>query len=516
MQHRTRTLRTWLSTAIVALATYAGLAGLHFSPGWGAALLALGAGALAVFSIDLGVLASIVALSLPLLAASPVLGITFLILGIAALRYLGDDGGRAYFIIAAAVAGAFFGPAWAAAALAGYILGVAEGALAAAIACLAVQALGLSLGQGVLGATVAGGTSALLDTAAMPANMLSPSWVAASFSGIDAGSVDRTLAAFTGASNTWALVLQPVLWAIAAATAGALAHYLRESDRDYLSPLAAVSGAAVPALGVVVVGPLLGIELPSSTVAIALVSSTVVAGVLAFVWDRAFPAPVPASQPAVSATSPVSTVASDDADVDELLRLIATAEDRLAVEHTTTATVLITDMKSFARMTEEDGSVLTAKAIQRHRDLLLPVIDSFGGHGKSTGGDGLVAAFDDPSRAAQAAVEMQRTLDDHNRAHPHERELKVRIGVADGEVVLDKRGRPFIGAALNLAARVMNIAEGGQALATLSVASASMAAVRTHSHGAFALKNLAQPVEVVELLWRDDQLPADPREWLSA
>ena len=155
-------------------------------------------------------------------------------------------------------------------------------------------------------------------------------------------------------------------------------------------------------------------------------------------------------------------MASEDADVDELLRLIATAEDKLASQHTSTKVVLITDMKSFSTMTEEDGSVATAKAIQRHRDLLIPIIMSQGGQGKSTGGDGLVAAFDTAVSGLSAAALMQQALAEHNAEHPGEREIWVRMGLASGEVVLDNGGRPFIGAALNLAARVMNLADGGR------------------------------------------------------
>jgi len=204
--------------------------------------------------------------------------------------------------------------------------------------------------------------------------------------------------------------------------------------------------------------------------------------------------------------------ASEDADVDELLRLIATAEDKLAAQHTSNRIVLITDMKSFSRMTEEDGSVATAKAIQRHRDLLLPIVSRNHGAGKSTGGDGLVAAFENGEDALKAAVEMQVALAAHNSAHPDERELWVRAGLASGEVVLDKGGRPFIGAALNLAARVMNLADGGQILATADVASvAQAAAVSVHFFGQVELKNIAKPVEIAEVLWNPSQEPHDPR-----
>jgi len=244
-----------------------------------------------------------------------------------------------------------------------------------------------------------------------------------------------------------------------------------------------------------------------SELAWPVLGSVILAVGFALVWDRLFPLEVVPGSDVPARTS----LDAEDADVDELLRLISTAEDRLASEHTTRKVVMITDMKSFSRMTEEDGSVLTAKAIQKHRDLLLPIIESHGGHGKSTGGDGLLAAFDTASEAIRAAAEMQQALDAHNRAHPQGREMTIRIGVADGEVVLDKRGRPFIGGALNLAARVMNLADGGQAFVTAEVAAASGGAVPTHPLGEFELKNIASPQQIHEILWAPGQQPRDPR-----
>ena len=99
----------------------------------------------------------------------------------------------------------------------------------------------------------------------------------------------------------------------------------------------------------------------------------------------------------------------------------------------------------------------------------------------------------------------------YNSEHPGERDLLVRIGIAQGEVVLDRHGRPFIGAALNLAARVMNLADGGQAFATAIVASAAPeASVSVASLGDYELKNIAKPVEVFEVLWAEGQQPRPP------
>jgi class 3 adenylate cyclase len=202
---------------------------------------------------------------------------------------------------------------------------------------------------------------------------------------------------------------------------------------------------------------------------------------------------------------------AEDAEVDELLRMIANAEEALEDRHSMDAAVLITDMKSFSRLTQEQGTVATAKMIQRHRDLLLPIASSCGGHGKSTGGDGLVAAFHSTEDALTAAVKMQQALRDYNARKAEDKQIHVRIGVAAGDVIVDRAGCPFIGDALNLAARVMGLADGGQVFAAADVVDAATDLPSpVVPHGEFTLKNITRPVGIFEVLWDEGQEPRRP------
>jgi class 3 adenylate cyclase len=398
---------------------------------------------------------------------------------------------------------------WAAAALAGCLLGSAEGALAAALACVTLEIVGILTGQPAIGVTITGGPApALLSFAHAPETLLSGAWFVAAFGSISGASVGKMFGTLGHTSQTAALVLQPLVWALGALAAGLVTSRTSRLENKVVGLAAPAVGVTVIAIAQVALLAFLRLPINTGAIAYAFGTSLVVAVGMVALWAYVFPLqkvakPVPARK---------VSMAAEDADVDELLRLISTAEDKLASQHTSVRVVLITDMKSFSRMTEEDGSVSTAKAIQRHRDLLIPVITRFGGCGKSTGGDGVVAAFESPSSAIQAAAEAQRALAEHNLSHANEREIFVRMGLAAGEVVLDNGGRPFIGAALNLAARVMNLADGGQILATGDVIeTAGPDAAPTYSFGAFELKNIAKPVEVVEVLWADGQEPHDPR-----
>jgi class 3 adenylate cyclase len=506
---RNEQLLVWLRGLAVAAVTWTGLTAMHVRPSWLGIALAAVAGVLALATPELGVLVAVVALCLPMIAAQPVLGLGALVLGVVAVKYLGADGGRAFLVLGISVLGAFFGPVWAGAALAGYLLGAGEGALAAAVACVVIEALGIGLGRPAIGVVITGGPpAALLSFDHMPTTMLSAAWLRESFAGISSASVNRAVAGMSGVTRPLALVVQPALWAAGALTAGLVRAEAERRRSSGLNLVAVVAGVSVLALGTVFVFSLASVPVPWSPLVLAFASSAAIAVAFVAVWERVFPAALMAPAPAARRVS----MASEDADVDELLRLIATAEDKLATKHTSTKVVLITDMKSFSTMTEEDGSVATAKAIQRHRDLLIPIITSEGGKGKSTGGDGLVAAFDTAVSGLSAAALMQQALAEHNADHPGEREIWVRMGLASGEVVLDNGGRPFIGAALNLAARVMNLADGGQVFSTGEVASdATEAGLDTASFGEFELKNIAKPVEVVEILWAEGQEPHDPR-----
>ena len=512
VRRKNRRLLGALSAVAIALSVYAALSSMNFNPGWGVLALALGAGALAFVATDIGVVIAVVALAMPIMAANAILGLVFLGAGLAGAHYLSSGDGRIYMVVAGGIAGAAFGPGWAAAALAGYVVGAGEGALIAGMACVLAELLGLLIGRPALAATFTGGSDAtrLLDFSAtkVPETLFAGAWIKDAFSGLGTHSLDALLAGFGGASGVAALVVQPLLWAAAAIVAGLAGRWARRNHKQIVGLAGATLASLVPAVGAVVFLPTLGVTgLTAGSVGVAAAGSVLVTAVCAFVWDRFFPLEYiqEAGRPSTS------SMAAEDADVDELLRLIATAEERLTTEHTTQKVIMITDMKSFSKMTEEDGSVLTAKAIQKHRDLLLPIIQKYGGHGKSTGGDGLVAAFETPKEALAAAAEMQSLLDAQNASHPHEREMTVRIGIADGEIVLDKGGRPFLGNALNLAARVMNLADGGQAFVTATVAARAEGAAKTAPLGAFELKNIAKPVDIVEILWAPDQEPRDPR-----
>ncbi len=501
-------LSRWVRAGLFVALSWWALAGLSFTPPGATPVLAFIVGATALFAPGIAVLIAIVLMALPVLAADIVTGALFLLLGLAAIQYLALGRGRGFLFLGYAFLLAALGPAWAIPALAGLWLGASEGAVVALLACVALQVSGIIAGDPAVGPVVTGAGETVLGLGQDGESLLTLGWLSGAFDDL---SYSHLADAFSSVRYVSLLIVQPFIWAAGAAVAGSIT--IRETGvrRAGFSVAAAAAGVVVTAVASVIAASALA-EAPFTTdIVFWTVSALLIAGTASVLREILFPLPPAAVDTPAIPTTQVS-LSAEEADVDELLRLIAHAEDELASKHTVNTVVMITDMKSFSAMTEEDGSMVSAKIIQRHRDLLVPLITAAGGSGKSTGGDGLVAAFPDTPSALKCAAAMQQTLKSHNTTHSSERDIIIRVGIATGEVVLDRAGRPFIGSALNMAARVMNLADGGQVFTTRLVADAAgVAGVRTHSHGMFALKNITGTTEVLEVLWWDGQHPVEPR-----
>jgi class 3 adenylate cyclase len=498
----------WIRAMMMTVGTATALGVMSFDPSVLGYLLAVGTGVLMLVSPVAAVLTSLVIMTNPLAASSLLVGAVFLIAGVLAIQFLARDGAGVFLVILMSLVCVLFGPAWAAAVLAGYLLGATTGAVAAVVACVVILLGGLLTGNSSVGVLVTGGLPPAFlsfDSAAQPLT----AWVGWVTGGVQ--SVPEDAAAlvdtYMRSGDVPLMVLQPLFWGAGAAVAGSLRCTPSTQHRLVKGAIAVAAGTAVVAVSSLIAVSLLASVRPSGSMILASVGSLAVALAVVALSEMVF-TPVVVRPSTLSGTS---TMRTEDAEVDELLRLISTAEEALSTKHTTEAVVMITDMKSFSAMTEEEGSFTSAKLVQRHRDLLLPVISAQKGSGKSTGGDGLVAAFATPKQAVRAAIEMQHVLERYNRSHADERDIWVRIGIASGEVVLDSGGRPFIGTALNLAARVMNLGDGGCIMVTRPVADAAkQPTFCLHSHGEFTLKNIAEPVEVIEVLWSDDRTPCPP------
>ncbi len=490
----------WLRAVAFAGVTYAALAPLGFYPVAVPPIVALAAGVLGMLVPGAGVLVFVIATAIPLAAGNILVGALFLILGFSTIMYLGENQGAVFLSVALAFGAILIKAEWGAVVLIGYLLGPAEGAVAALVACLLIEVTGLLFGQGSVGSLAIGAVRPIVDPARLArlgteGEALTFRWLMPAVSGVKPAAL---LDALTGMRHVILFAAQPFLWASAAALAGMIRRPPGDPKRPVIGLVAVAAGVGALAIASMAAMRLLGGPVAAADLATTAGASVVVALAVAALSDWVF-------APKVVVVERIA-IGAEDADVDDLLRMISSAEEELSSKHTVQRIVMITDMKGFSRLTQDLGSIMTAKLVQRHRDICIPVIEGHGGKGKSSGGDGLVAAFEDPAAAVAAAVEMQQALAEYNARGSSAEAVLIRIGIAKGEVVLDKGGKPFLGDALNLAARVMGLADGGQVFTTADIASsAGDLPSGTVSHGRFRLKNISEPADLVEILWRPGQ-----------
>lgn len=118
------------------------------------------------------------------------------------------------------------------------------------------------------------------------------------------------------------------------------------------------------------------------------------------------------------------------------------------------STILFSDIVGSTATLERVGDKAWVKLLRQHNERIRQVIDRHRGREVATLGDGFVALFDSATRAALAAAQMDRAVEDLD--------LHLRVGLHTGEVEIT--GGQARGVAVHAAARVAALAGEGEVL----------------------------------------------------
>ncbi len=147
------------------------------------------------------------------------------------------------------------------------------------------------------------------------------------------------------------------------------------------------------------------------------------------------------------------------------------------------ATVLFTDIVDSTRLATELGDRRWRGLLEQHQRLVRDLLARYGGREVKTTGDGFLAVFDGPSRAAQCARAVADEVPGLG--------IEVRAGLHTGEVEL--MGDDVGGIAVHVAARIAALAEGRSVLASRTVRDlAAGSGVAFEPAGRHALKGVPE------------------------
>ena len=123
------------------------------------------------------------------------------------------------------------------------------------------------------------------------------------------------------------------------------------------------------------------------------------------------------------------------------------------------AAILAADVVGYSRLAGADEDRTLARLRTLRSDLIDPTIAVHNGRVIKRTGDGALVEFRSVVDAVRCAIEVQNGMVERNAGVPQDRRIEFRIGIHLGDVV-DKGGDLF-GTAVNIAARLEDIAEPG-------------------------------------------------------
>ena len=112
---------------------------------------------------------------------------------------------------------------------------------------------------------------------------------------------------------------------------------------------------------------------------------------------------------------------------------------------------MFTDMVGYTALMQDDEPK-ARELIERHREILAPLVKKHDGEVLQFVGDGTFCTFKSAIEAVNCAIEIQRAL-------LVEKEIKLRMGIHVGDVV--SKGEEIYGDGVNVASRLEPLAEPG-------------------------------------------------------
>ena len=161
------------------------------------------------------------------------------------------------------------------------------------------------------------------------------------------------------------------------------------------------------------------------------------------------------------------------------------------------AAVLMADLSGYTAMTDVHGGASAASLVRKYLEL---VNNALVGETKliQRVGDQIVLLADDPDNIVDTAKAI------NSRIHSEHHFLSVHSGIHYGSVFIENDS--LFGSTINVASRIMNMAEHGQILCSSDVVEKVNAEKHSFRHlGKFSFKNVMNEISIFELL-TDKQL----------
>jgi class 3 adenylate cyclase len=202
---------------------------------------------------------------------------------------------------------------------------------------------------------------------------------------------------------------------------------------------------------------------------------------------------------------PNQVIEVDEPAVERFMGGIAEHKPGEAYVETAFRTIVFTDMEGSTSLTQQLGDARAMALLRTHDQIIRESVRRHGGSEVKHTGDGLMAAFPSVAGAIESAVQIQRRFAGQDKV---DFPVRVRIGMSAGEPVTEHSD--FFGAAVQLAARLVDRAEPGTVLVSSAVRDLAIGkGFVFRKRGRVRPKGFAEPVPVFEVVWQEQALRPD-------
>jgi len=179
----------------------------------------------------------------------------------------------------------------------------------------------------------------------------------------------------------------------------------------------------------------------------------------------------------------------------------------LSDENPLVRTFLIADIRGYTRFTQEHGDEASAALAARFSEIVHDGVEVRGGQLIELRGDEALAVFDSARQAIRAAVDLQSQFAEATDMVSN-CPIKVGIGIDSGEAIKLQDGS-FRGAALNVAARLCALAQGGEIIVSegTSHLAGRVPGLRYVDRGRAHLKGIADTVRLIRVAAESEPQP---------
>lgn len=198
--------------------------------------------------------------------------------------------------------------------------------------------------------------------------------------------------------------------------------------------------------------------------------------------------------------------AAESKSIDEILR----ERDRLTMviekKFKKEITILFTDICGYTKYIETKGNISGRNMLQKHNDIVMPLVKKHNGEVIKTIGDAVMASFETPLEAVRASIDIQKGLFEHNRKTEVSNRIHVKIGANTGDVLIDDAD--VFGDAVNVAARIQDKAEKDEILISQDLYKRIRGSedVLCRFHDTAELKGKSEPMELYRVVWQDEDV----------